>query len=97
MRFDNGRGHPNFNLDASPPGGYKTVIRAARDPIAVPSDPVIVDIATRNLCHLGLDQENGCFSLTNVYGITVGVPYGATVQEWEAAAAKLLAGAMSEE
>jgi len=95
VRFDNGRGHAHFNLDATPPSGYKTVIRAAKDPISVPTDPAIVELATRNLCHLGLGED--CFTLTNVYGIEAKVPYGATAAEWEQAAAKLLSGAMSEE
>jgi len=94
MKFDGGRNHAYFNLNATPPGGYKTVVRAARDPVQVPTDPVIVDIATRNLCHLGLGED--CFTLTNVYGIEAQVPYGANIEDWERIAAGLLKQAMDE-
>lgn len=98
MRFDVGRQHATFDLNGhQPAGGYKTVVRAARDPISIPTDPTIVALATKHLCHLGLDQEAGCFTLTSVYGIVAQVPYGATLDEWETAAKILLKGAMSGE
>lgn len=68
------------------------VTRAARDPVAVPTDPTIVAIAEKALCHLGLGTN--CFTLTNVYGIEMEVSYGASVEQWQAAADKLLQGAM---
>jgi hypothetical protein len=68
------------------------VTRAARDPVAIPTDPTIVGIAEKALCHLGLGTN--CFTLTNVYGIETEVPYGASVEQWQAAADKLLKGAM---
>lgn len=71
------------------------VIRAAKDPVQVPTDPVIVDIAKRALCHLGLGTN--CFTLTNVYGLEVEVPYSATVEHWEAAAQKFLKTTMENE
>lgn len=101
MRFDVGRNHPQFDLNGGNNGNgaddYKRVVRAARDPISVPTDPVIVELATKSLCHLGLDQEAGCFTLTSMYGIVEHIAYGASLAEWEAAAARLLKGAMSEE
>jgi hypothetical protein len=68
------------------------VIAAARDPVAIPTDPTIVAIAEKALCHLGLGTN--CFTLTNVYGIEMEIPYGASVEQWQAAADKLLKGAM---
>lgn len=70
------------------------VIRAAKDPVCVPTDPVIVAIAAKALCHLGLGVN--CFTLTNVYGIEIGIPYGATVEQWQSAADRLLERAMAE-
>jgi hypothetical protein len=96
MRFDSGsRGHPQFNLDSGMPRGPKHIVLAAKDPVAIPTEPAIVEIAAKNLCVLGLGVQ--CFTLTNVYGIEVDVPYGATVAEWEAAARKLLEMAMAED
>lgn len=98
MRFDIGRNHPQFDLNGGNNGSreddYKRVVRAARDPVAVPTDPVIVEIATRNLCHLGLGVQ--CFTLTNVYGKERDVPYNATIQDWERIAGELLTLAMAE-
>jgi hypothetical protein len=68
------------------------VVSAAKDPVAIPTDPIIVEIAKKALCHLSLGTN--CFTLTNVYGIEVEVPYGASVEQWQAAADKLLKGAM---
>jgi hypothetical protein len=70
------------------------VIRAAKDPVTIPTDPMIVEIATNALCHLGLGHN--CFTLTSVYGIEAEVPYGATVDEWQRIATRLLKGAMDE-
>ena len=95
MRFDVGRNHPQFNLNATPPGGYKTIVRAAKDPVSVPTDPVIVAIAEKNLCHLGLGED--CFTLANVYGVKRDVPYSASVEEWTRVAEELLLLAMEED
>lgn len=81
----------DFNLDGhTKRGGFS--VRAARDPVAIPTDPVIVEIAKKALCHLGLGTN--CFTLTNVYGIEVEIPYNSSVEQWQAAADKLLKGAM---
>lgn len=68
------------------------VTRAAKDPVQIPTDPTIVAIAEKALCHLGLGPN--CFTLTNVYGIEVEIPYGASVEQWQNAANKLLERAM---
>lgn len=70
------------------------VIRAAKDPVQIPTDPVIVEIAAKALCHLGLGVN--CFTLTNVYGIEVEVSYGASIEQWQNAANTLLEMAMVE-
>lgn len=70
------------------------VVGAAKDPVAIPTDPAIVDIAVKALCHLGLGIN--CFTLTNVYGIEIEIPYGASVEQWQNAANQLLERAMNE-
>jgi hypothetical protein len=96
MRFDSGtRGHPQFNLDSAMPRGRTDVVRAAKDPVAIPTEPAIVAVAEKALCRLGLGFQ--CFTLTNVYGIEVDVPYGSTVVEWQNAANQLLEMAMKED
>lgn len=107
MRFEGGRTLSksgfDFALDASLRGiggnefnkeDLAKTARTARDAIAIPTDPVIVEIAERNLCHL--DLAPGCFTLTNVYGIKEQVPYGASVEDWERIASGLLQLAMEE-
>ncbi len=99
MRFDIGRNHPHFNLNGGvngySPNDYKRVVRAAKDPVAIPTDPIIVGIAERCLCHLGLGED--CFTLTNVYGVVREIPYGASVAEWTKIAEELLALAIEED
>lgn len=99
MKFEIGRNHAQFDLNGGINGSreddYKRVVRAARDPVQVPTDPVIVEIATTNLCLLGLGVQ--CFTLTNVYGVERDVPYGASVEEWQRIAAELLQLAMDED
>lgn len=99
MKFDIGRNHAQFNLNGGLNGSreddYKRVVRAARDPVSVPTDPVIVAIATANLCRLGLGPN--CFTLTNVYGVESEVPYGASLEDWKRIAADLLQQAMEED
>lgn len=68
------------------------VTRAAKDPVCVPTDPIIVGIAEKALCHLGLGTN--CFTLTNVYGVEVEISYGASVEQWQNAANQLLERAM---
>ena len=68
------------------------IVQSARDPVGVPTDPTIVAIAEKALCHLGLGIN--CFTLTNVYGIEVEVPYNASVEQWQNAANQLLEMAM---
>jgi hypothetical protein len=75
-------------------GGFR-VVRAAKDPVAVPTDPSIVAIAEKALCHLGLGVN--CFTLTNVYGVEVEIPYGASVEQWQNAANALLEMAITHE
>lgn len=70
------------------------IVNSAKDPVQVPTDPVIVEIAKKALCHLGLGTN--CFTLTNVYGIEVEIPYGASVEQWQNAANTLLERAMDE-
>lgn len=98
MRFDVGRNHPQFNLNGGINGqgseDYKRVVRAAKDPVSVPTDPAIVELAERCLCHLGLGED--CFTLTNVYGVVRDVPYGASIQDWTKIAEELLELAMEE-
>ena len=101
MKFDSGRNHKDFDLDGfklrSFPlkNGQGHVVRAARDPVQVPTDLVIVSIAELHLGRLGLGVQ--CFTLTNVYGVERDVPYGASVEEWQRIAAELLQLAMDED
>lgn len=99
MRFDLGRNHATFDLDGGVNGfredDRKRVVRAAKDPVSIPTDPVIVEIAAKNLCHLGLGEQ--CFTLTNVYGVVREIPYGAPVEFWEKTALELLKAAMDED
>jgi hypothetical protein len=71
------------------------VVSAAKDPVGIPTDPAIVEIARQALCHLGLGTN--CFTLTNVYGMEIEVPYGATVEQWRALANKFLKTTMENE
>ncbi len=100
MKFDQGRmaiAKPGFNIDLNGGGsrGPSYVVRAARDPISIPTEPGIVALAKRCLCVLGLGVQ--CYTLTNVYGVTESVPYDATLGDWTRIAEDLLAQAMKED
>lgn len=95
MRLMTGRNHPNFDLDGGMPQGPKTVIRAARDPIAPePEDPQIQALLQRTLCHAILDREEQRWEVRSVIGTVDYVPYGGTYDDWVKTCEALLAEAM---
>lgn len=85
----------SFDLNGASSKGPTHVVRAARDPVSIPTEPAIVELAKRCLCILGLGSN--CYTLTNVYGVTAEVPYGASVQEWTKIATGLLEAAIAED
>lgn len=93
MKFEQGR--MNINLNGALPKGPKHIMRAAKDPVCIPTEPVIVQLAERCLCKLGLGVN--CYTLTNMYGVTEDVPYGASVAEWTMIAEDLLEQAINED
>lgn len=97
MRLLTGRNHPNFNLDGGLPQGIKTVIRAAKDPIArVPQDEEIIALLQRTLCRAKLG-ELGCWEVTSVTGMEIAIPYSAPFSEWKKECENLLAEAMKDD
>lgn len=100
MKFDQGRmaldkAGFSFDLNASQSRGPSHIVRAARDPVSIPTEPAIVALAKRCLCVLGLGVN--CYTLTNVYGVAADVPYGASTEEWRIIAEDLLKQAMEED
>jgi hypothetical protein len=100
MRFEQGRMALNksgfsFDLNGGASKGPSHVVRAARDPVSIPTEPSIVALAQRCLCVLGLGSN--CFTLTNVYGVIREVPYGASYEDWKKIAEELLAESMEED
>jgi hypothetical protein len=73
--------------------GRTDIIRAARDPVQVPTEPDIVRIIENSLCVCTLGHN--CYVLTNVYGVELTVPYGASLIQWQNAANQLLEQAMN--
>lgn len=91
-----GRNHPNFNLDGGMPQGIKTVVRAAKDSIAeAPQDELIVALLRDTLCRAKLDRDTQQWQVTSVLGMIKHLPYGASLEDWQAACKELLAGDMS--
>jgi hypothetical protein len=74
------------------PGACTTVVRAAKDPVAPPQDPVYVEVIERNLCRVSLGED--CYVVTGLAGGQRIVRYGAPLSEWETACADLLKEAM---
>ena len=70
----------------------KTVVRAAKDPVLVPTEPAIVELAKNCLCILGLGKD--CYTLTSVYGVVREVPYDASFEDWTIIAERMLREAM---
>ena len=88
MRFDGGRLHPKFDLNGGHSHGPTVVVRAARDPVQPPTDPVIVAILDKNLCTC--DVFGGGWRIRNQFGDTYMIDYGASVAEWTSACEGLL-------
>lgn len=98
MRLITGRNHPNFNLNGGLPQGIKTVVRAAKDPIALePQDEAIMALLQSTLCRAKLDHETQQWEVTSVLGAKKLVPYGASIGDWKEACKVLLAGDISRE
>jgi hypothetical protein len=76
------------------PNDPRNRIIAARDPIAIPTEPWVVAVAEKALCVISLGHN--CYVLTNVYGDEATVPYEALQPEWERIAYGLLAKALRE-
>lgn len=93
MRFDGGRGHPQFDLSGAVSQGPKTVVRAAKDPVSPPTEPVIVSILESTLCQCKVGDN--CFVVWNPYHEERDVPYDATVAEWNQICTELLASALA--
>ena len=70
----------------------KIIVHAAKDPVQVPSEPWVVELAARCLCVLGKGHD--CFTLTNVYGDVRTVPFDASREDWVTIAESLLKNAM---
>lgn len=70
------------------------MVRAARDPVQVPTEPAIVDLLTKFLCVCTLGED--CYIVTGAGGGQRIVPYGAQLRSWEVATAELFLEAMNE-
>lgn len=96
MRLLTGRAHPNFNLNGGLPQGIKTVVRAAKDSIAeAPQDETINALLRDTLCRAKLDRDTQQWKVESVLGMVKMLPYGASLEMWQAACKELLAGDMS--
>lgn len=93
MRFDGGRNHEHFNLDGAGPRGPTSMVFAAKDPVMVPTEPAIVDGATKALCTIKVGTNE--YVVTNVYGVQATVPFGAPVAQWQTVFDALLEQAMT--
>ena len=98
MRMLTGRSHPDFNLDGGMPQGIKTVVRAARDPMASePTEPAIRDLLQRTLTRAKLSEDRTGWEIQSVSGKAVMIPLGATTELWTSTCEKLLEEAMSDD
>lgn len=70
------------------------VVNAAKDPVVIPTEPAIVELAKRCCLHMALGAD--CFVLFDVNGNEREVSYNATLDEWTEIAERMLVKALED-
>ena len=71
------------------------IVKAAKDPVQPPQDPVYTNILQRCLCRCTIGAD--CYIVEGMTGDIRTVPYGATVEQWTEVCEELLELAVSSE
>lgn len=92
MHFNGSRGHPKFNLDGGLPRGPATILKAAVDPVKVPTEPSIVAVIQRCLCKVEMGED--CWVVKGMTGDVETVSYNDPITRWVEVCERLLKKAL---